>query len=57
LDASGRTNSCWAFQLAIAVARSKAQTHRQSPSHWRDGAWPALLETASANQRAASRSF
>jgi len=38
-------------------ARSRRRTLRQSPFHWRGGAWPVLLGTASANPLAASRLF
>ncbi len=55
LDASGRADACLASQPATAVGRSRARTLRQSPFRWRDGAWPVLPETASANRPAASR--
>jgi len=57
LAASGRANFWKAAQAAVADARSRRRRPRQSPFHWRDGAWPALPETANANRRAASPLF
>ena len=57
LDARGRANFWKVPQPEVADVRSKRRKPRRSPFHWKGGAWPALPETASANQLPASRLF
>jgi len=57
LDATGLVNSFEIARPPVANARSRRQKPRQSPFHWRDGAWPVLPGTASANRPAVSRLF
>ena len=52
VDSNGNVNFYWACGPTAAVARSIGRTPRQSPFHWRGGAWSALLGTASANRLA-----
>ena len=52
VDANGNVNFYWAGGPNAAAARSIGRTPRQSPFHWRGGAWSALLGTASANRLA-----